>query len=298
MKELVGNLGFAGECGGFSIDAHPQFKGSRAHYLRTNKRRFLRQRLKKMVGKSKFYAILLESDQLKSMITMLEGLNVHLLDPERQKNNSAMTVVCTPDVEFSEMPFIELQHLVDSYPELLTTLNENDDKFTVCFIGGICHMVVHLKSVGKADDVISIHESGLYDLVIQVADLLKAKYTHLIIAGDFNVPMLSEVSTHLPGVTTEHEKVWPIQEDITPEENTTFRWVYNWVKSFFVKKSKINDGMNRAIYDPKTVKGKVRSPFPHINLQALIGKYYTIARAYGTDQFFTTRNIEILSTEL
>ena len=298
MKELVGNLGFAGECGGFSIDAHPQFKGSRAHYLRTHKRRFLQNRLKKMVGKTNFYAILLESDQLESMITMLEGLNVYLLDIERQKNNSAMTVVCSPDVEFRQMAWTQLRTMLDGNLELQTKLDENDDKFTVCFIGGVCHMVVHLKSVGKADDVISIHESGLYDLVIQVAEILKTQYTDLIIAGDFNVPLLSEVSTHLQGISTEHEKVWPIKEDITPEENTTFRWVYNWVKSFFVKKTTINDGMNRAIYDPKTVKGKVRSPFPHINLQALIGKYYTIPRAYGTDQFFATRNIEILSTEL
>ena len=300
MKEFVGNLGFAGECGGFDIDVHPLFKGSRAHYLRTNKDRFIQQRLQKMVGKKNFYSILLESDQLKRMseMGMLEGLDVYLLDTERQKNNSAMTVVCTPDVEFWQMAWTQLRSMLDGNPELQNKLDEEDDKFTVCFIGGVCHLVVHLKSVGKADDVISIQESGLYDLVIQVADLLKAKYTDIIIAGDFNVPLLSEVGTHLPGITPEHQNIWPIQEDINPEEDTTFRWVYNWVKSFFVQKHTINDNIFRAIYDPKSVKGKVRSPFPHINLQALIGKYYTTARAYGTDQFFASRNIKILTAEL
>lgn len=196
------------------------------------------------------------------------------------------------------MSWEEVRSLLDGYPELQNMLEEEDDKFTVCFIGGVCHLVVHLKSVGKADDVISIQESGLYDLVIQVAELLKVKHSDLIIAGDFNVPLLSEVGTHLPGITSEHENIWPLQEDLAPEEDTTFRWVYNWVKSFFVKKYKINDDMFRAIYDPKSVKGKVRSPFPHINLQALIGKYYTTARAYGTDQFFASRNIEIMTAEL
>ena len=300
MKEFIGNLGFAGECGGFGIDANPQFSGSRVNYLRTHKRRFLQQRLQKMIGKKNFYSILLESDQLKSMSDsgMLQGLNVYFLDTERQKNNSAMTVVCTPDVEFRQMEWAQLRTILNGNYELQNKLDEHEDKFTVCFINDVCHLVVHLKSVGKADDVISIHESGLYDLVIQVSDLLKERYTELIIAGDFNVPLLSEVGEHLQGITSEHEKVWPLQEDLSPEEDTTFRRVYNWVKSFFVKKNKINEDMNRARYDPKTVKGKVRSPHPHINLQALIGKYYTTPRAYGTDQFFATRNIKILGAEL